>query len=240
MSDSHDASSLFAEWLARRDEGETIPIDEFAARHASHADALRRMHEDWRRMMKARRGSTQDASLADRLRERFGSGVDPEVSLDGEATKAMNRDAEDSRSSLYQDLKSRGPSSGRYRLDGELAQGGMGAILRVYDKDLRRNLAMKVMLEEKQGRLSRFLEEAQVTGQLDHPGIVPVHELGIDARGKVFFTMKLVKGRDLREVFDMVKSGAEGWNLTRALTVLQRVCEAMAFAHEKNVIHRDL
>ncbi|MCC7170014.1 MAG: SUMF1/EgtB/PvdO family nonheme iron enzyme [Planctomycetes bacterium] len=140
-------------------------------------------------------------------------------------------------------LKSRGPSSARYRLTGEVAKGGMGVILRVWDEDLRRHLAMKVMLDEPEGaasRLSRFLEEAQVTGQLDHPGIVPVHELGIDARGQVFFTMKLVKGKTFEQVLDAVKRGDDGWNLTRALSVVLRVCEAMAFAHEKGVIHRDL
>ncbi|MBL8767553.1 MAG: SUMF1/EgtB/PvdO family nonheme iron enzyme, partial [Planctomycetes bacterium] len=86
----------------------------------------------------------------------------------------------------------------------------------------------------------RFLEEAQVTGQLDHPGIVPVHELGIDARGRVFFTMKLVKGKTLEQVLDAVTRGADDWNVTRALSVVLRVCEAMEFAHEKGVIHRDL
>jgi len=89
--------------------------------------------------------------------------------------------------------------------------------------------------------LGRFLEEAQVTSQLDHPGIVPVHELGVDAGGRVYFTMKLVKGEDLRAVFDQVADPAdEEWTRTRALNVLLRVCEAMAFAHEKGVVHRDL
>jgi serine/threonine-protein kinase len=55
--------------------------------------------------------------------------------------------------------------------------------------------------------LARFLEEAQVTGQLDHPGIVPVHELGLDAEGRVYFTMKLVQGRDLQEIFGLVFGG---------------------------------
>jgi eukaryotic-like serine/threonine-protein kinase len=77
-------------------------------------------------------------------------------------------------------------------------------------------------------------------GQLDHPNIVPVHELGIDADGRVFFTMKLVKGETLRDVFDKVASGDEGWNVTRALSVILRVCEAMAFAHSKGVLHRDI
>ena len=91
-----------------------------------------------------------------------------------------------------------------------------------------------------QRRAARFLEEAQITGQLDHPGIVPVHELGLDAEGRLYFTMKLVKGRELREVFELVRKDEDGWNLPRALGVLLRVCEAMAYAHDKRVIHRDL
>ncbi|MCC7014152.1 MAG: protein kinase [Planctomycetes bacterium] len=157
-------------------------------------------------------------------------------------------------SEIVERLRSRPHGEARYASKGEIARGGMGAIVRVFDCDLRRHLAMKVMLDgpgnagdstkSEQGaslrRHARFLEEAQITGQLDHPGIVPVHELGLDSRGRLFFTMKLVKGRDLREVFALVHEGREGWNLPRALGVLLRVCEAMAFAHEKGVIHRDL
>ena len=68
--------------------------------------------------------------------------------------------------------------------------------------------------------LGRFLEEAQVTAQLDHPGIVPVHELGFDSEGRVFFTMKLVKGRELGEIFQLARIEIEGWNLPRAVGVL--------------------
>ncbi len=140
----------------------------------------------------------------------------------------------------------------RYRMKGEIKRGGMGAILHVWDDSLSRSLAMKVMLDRGAspgGRettpadevlLARFLEEAQVTGQLDHPGIVPVHELGVDSEGRVFFTMKLVKGRDLKEIFDLVSKGESGWNETRALGLLLRACEAMTYAHAKGVIHRDL
>ncbi len=155
-------------------------------------------------------------------------------------------------SQLLQRLSDHGPKSSRYKLEGEVARGGMGAILKVWDEDLRRTLAMKVILgggdsrsdggasavDERQ--LARFLEEAQVTGQLDHPGIVPVHELGLDSDGHVFFTMKLVKGRDLKHIFDLVFQESEGWNETRALSVMLKVCEAMAYAHTKGVIHRDL
>lgn len=152
---------------------------------------------------------------------------------------------------LFERLKREGPRANRYRIVEEFARGGMGAILRVFDEELRRSLAMKVILgkgEAANGEtpavdaktLGRFLEEAQVTGQLDHPGIVPVHEMGLDAEGRVFFTMRLVKGEDLRAVFDHVKSGKDGWSQTRALHVLLKVCDAVSYAHAKGVIHRDL
>lgn len=137
----------------------------------------------------------------------------------------------------------------RYRMEGEIARGGMGAILKVWDTDLRRALAMKVILGDEERvadgstaeiRLSRFLEEAQITGQLDHPGVVPVHELGVDKGGRVYFTMRLVKGRDLGEIIQKARTGEDGWSLTRALNVLHRVCETMAYAHAKGVVHRDL
>jgi len=138
----------------------------------------------------------------------------------------------------------------RYRIEGELARGGMGAILKVWDEDVGRQLAMKVILgqEEPTGEspkipdraLNRFLEEAQITGQLDHPGIVPVHELGLDDEGRVYFTMQLVRGRDLREIFKLAEADEEEWTQTRALGVLLKVCEAMTYAHSKGVIHRDL
>ena len=156
-------------------------------------------------------------------------------------------------SQIIERLRARPRVEGRYDERGEIARGGMGAVKRVFDADMRRQLAMKVMLRSDADphasksaesavhrRRARFLEEAQITGQLDHPGIVPVHELGLDSQGQLYFTMKLVKGRDLREVFQLVRRGEEGWSLTRALGILLRVCEAVAFAHEKGVIHRDL
>ncbi len=156
----------------------------------------------------------------------------------------------DSRESGERDPKAglpRKESGARYENRGEIARGGMGAILEVLDTELRRRLAMKVAIgtdgedsARTEALLDRFLEEAQITAQLDHPGVVPVHELGLDEEGKAFFTMKLVKGRNLEAIFELVHEAKEGWTLTRALGVLLRVCEAMAFAHDKRVIHRDL
>jgi len=141
-----------------------------------------------------------------------------------------------------------GPPTARFEDQGEVAQGGMGVIRRIRDRNLRRTLAMKVILAHEaatplrsNASLGRFLEEAQVTSQLDHPGIVPVHDIGLDDQDRLYFTMKFVKGEDLRSMFDRVHDPSDdGWNETRALGTLLRVCEAMAYAHEKGVIHRDL
>ena len=139
--------------------------------------------------------------------------------------------------------------SPRYTVLDQVARGGMGVVLRVRDEDLRRELAMKVLdRADRQADaaasdprdLGRFLEEAQVTGQLDHPGVPPIHELGLDQEGRLFFTMKLVRGGTFADVIAAVREGKDGWTTTRALGVVLKVCEAMAYAHHKGVIHRDI
>ena len=143
-------------------------------------------------------------------------------------------------------LESRRGSESSLQSVEAVGSGGMGTVLRVYDEDLRRYLAKKVISRDADDdssharKLGRFLEEAQVTAQLDHPGIVPVHELGVDDDGRVFFTMKLVRGRDLREIFDDARGERHGWTRARVVSVILRACEAVAFAHQKGVIHRDL
>jgi len=138
-------------------------------------------------------------------------------------------------------LAEQSPPQGRYELGEEVARGGMGVIRVVQDKSLRRTMVMKIPKSELAAdMLLRFIEEAEVTGQLDHPSIVPVHDLGIDAEGRVYYTMPLVKGRNLREVLELLKKGEEGWTRTRVLGVILKVCEAMAYAHAKGVVHRDL
>ena len=137
-------------------------------------------------------------------------------------------------------------SSASYDRREELGRGGMGVVYAAWDERLERRLAMKVLRAGEGSsvvegrRLRRFLSEARITGQLSHPGIPAVHELGVDAQGRAWFTMPLVKGRTLGEVFDAVHAQEEGWSLPRALSVLQRVCETMAYAHSQRVLHRDL
>ncbi|MEQ1851434.1 MAG: FHA domain-containing serine/threonine-protein kinase [Chthoniobacteraceae bacterium] len=133
----------------------------------------------------------------------------------------------------------------QYDIGGVIAQGGMGAIVDAQDKLLRRRVAMKVMLQTgSQTDLLRFIEEAQITGQLEHPNIVPVYELGVDEQDQVFYTMKLVRGITLHQVLHLIETGVaetvKKYPLPALLTIFQKVCDALAFAHSKGVIHRDL
>jgi len=130
---------------------------------------------------------------------------------------------------------------GNYQLLGEIARGGMGVILKGHDTDLGRDIAVKVLdpeLAKRPAVVQRFIEEAQIGGQLQHPGIVPVYELGLMADDSPYFTMKLVKGRTLAAILQLRKSPAE--NRGRLLDIFESVCQTMAYAHSKGVLHRDL
>jgi serine/threonine-protein kinase len=132
-------------------------------------------------------------------------------------------------------------ASVRYRIAGEIARGGMGAILKGRDPNLNRDVALKVLLEELRGRpeaVCRFVEEAQIGGQLQHPGIVPVYELGTFADRRPFFCMKLVKGQTLAALLAARKDPVT--ELPRFLAIFEAVCQTMAYAHARGVIHRDL
>jgi serine/threonine protein kinase len=129
----------------------------------------------------------------------------------------------------------------RYELFGEIARGGMGAVLKGRDPDLGRDLAVKVLLEsheEKPELVRRFVEEAQIGGQLQHPGVVPVYELGALADRRPYFTMKLVKGRTLSALLAERESPER--DLPRFLSIFEAICQTVAYAHARGVIHRDL
>ena len=129
----------------------------------------------------------------------------------------------------------------RYQLFGEIARGGMGAVLKGRDPDLGRDLAVKVLLESHENKpemLRRFVEEAQIGGQLQHPGIVPVYELGAFADRRPYFTMKLVKGRTLSALLAERQSPVH--DLPRFLSIFEAICQTVAYAHARGVIHRDL
>jgi choline monooxygenase len=117
----------------------------------------------------------------------------------------------------------------------------MGIVYRAHDTVLHRSLAVKILLEVHCGRPDlerRFLEEAQVLGQLQHPAIPPVHALGRLPDGRPYFAMKLVKGHTLSDLLAARANRAE--DQARFLGIFEQVCQALAYAHSKGVIHRDL
>jgi serine/threonine-protein kinase len=117
----------------------------------------------------------------------------------------------------------------------------MGIVLKGRDPDLGRDVAMKVLHPghtRNPAMIQRFIEEAQIGGQLQHPGILPVYELGLDADLRPFFTMRLVKGRTLAAMLE--ERPGPSHDLGRFLAVFEQVCQTVAYAHARGVIHRDL
>jgi serine/threonine protein kinase len=123
----------------------------------------------------------------------------------------------------------------------------MGRVLKALDHDLNRTVAMKVLRgqEGTHEELKRFLEEAQVTGQIEHPNVLPVHDVGVTAEGDAFFTMKLVRGHETVEgVIDRLRdrdpSAWRTFTFERRVQIVQQVCHALDYAHQSGVVHRDI
>jgi WD40 repeat protein/serine/threonine protein kinase len=133
------------------------------------------------------------------------------------------------------------PSETRYDLGDEIARGGMGVVLRAFDNNIRRNVAVKVLRSDIASHpeiVGRFLQEAQISGQLQHPGIAPVYEIGRLPDGRPFIAMKLVQGATLEALLAERRDVADGQ--ARFLSIFEQVCQVIAFAHRRGVIHRDL
>lgn len=129
-------------------------------------------------------------------------------------------------------------SGTRYRALEPLGRGGMGAVYQAWDEILEREVAIKVLplADVDRDLAERLRREARVLARLDHPGVVPVHDLGVLPDGRPFYVMKRVRGRRLDEV---VRSAAPAEEAER-LRIFERICEAVAFAHDRGVLHRDL
>ena len=196
------------EVVLRQERGEAPRLEEYLGRFPQHAEQLRKLFD-------------LDAALE------AGPPAQPERTVIPSAGAAGS--------------PAGGGPAGRYELLGEIGRGGVGAVLRGRDRALGRELAVKVLLGEHHHdpeARRRFLEEAQVGSQLQHPGVVPVHGLGRFEDGRPYFTMKLVEGQTLAELLQRRRDPAD--RLPRFLGIFEQVCQTVAYAHSQGVVHRDL
>jgi serine/threonine-protein kinase len=184
------------------------------------------------------------SALADSLDAGLAAGFGPPRSSLGDLRPVLLKEAEGESGHVVQPGSDAMPSPGqagdRYQLQGEIARGGMGAVMRGRDVDLGRDLAVKVLLEKHAHRpevARRFIEEAQIAGQLQHPGVVPVYDIG-QFGNRPFFTMKLVKGQTLAHLLGERTDPVA--DRPRFLGIALQVAQTLAYAHAKGVIHRDL
>lgn len=136
------------------------------------------------------------------------------------------------------------PTPSHLRVFRELGRGGMGRIHPATDRNLLRRVALKRLdkkLAEQSFYKDGFIAEAQITGQLEHPNIVPVHELSIDQNGIPYFTMKLIQGMSFGSwLCNPMRPPGASERLEEGLEILIKVCDAVSYAHHRGVIHRDL
>jgi len=196
-----------------------------------------------------------------------GSADDRAVTLPAATSDASTLTGPAAEPSVEEALRAAGAEGGRYVEQGIIGRGGMGEVALCVERNLRREVAMKRLLEEAAGdpgRRARFVEEAQVTGQLQHPNIVPVYELEKTAEGTIYFTMKPVRGRSLADILASLRplppgegarrsptpvgrrragegaANAPPHSLSDLLAIFLKVCDGVAFAHSRGVVHRDL
>lgn len=135
----------------------------------------------------------------------------------------------------------------KYTVQGKIGQGGMGAVFKVYDQGLRRTNVLKVLAPDMMDNpqyLKRFIDEARITGQLEHPNIIPVHDIGVVDTSKLYFSMKYIEGEELGGIIRKLRRGdpeiVAKYTIFSLLTIFRKICDAVAFAHSKGIIHRDI
>jgi len=237
---SESVNTLFADLIEKLEDDAHFEVEPFLREHAEHAAILRARLEKLRR---AGFLGPKTGNVLHEMRERFG------VSSVVRTTGPWNAGASRSAVEL---LPSR-TVGGRYRILAEIGRGGMGRVFRGLDIDLGREVAIKVVdldlmgpLDDSPQRrvcLQRFLAEAQVTAQLEHPSIVPIHDIGIDRTGQFYYTMKLVEGRTLEGLIADWHAGLaadEPFPIQELLRIVLQIGDALSLAHERGVLHRDL
>ncbi len=134
----------------------------------------------------------------------------------------------------------------RYEKIRSLAAGGMGEVVLVHDQDIARPVAIKRLLPEMEdtNALLRFVEEIRTIGQLEHPNIVPIHDVGVDEEGRYFFVMKYLEGETLATIIERLRAGDPDYHrhytFERRVEIVLGVLNALAFAHAHGILHRDI
>ena len=134
----------------------------------------------------------------------------------------------------------------RYQEKKALGEGGAGEVVLVKDQDIQRYVALKrIKSEENQAlHLMRFVKEIQITGQLSHPNIIPIYDIGIDEAGQYYYTMKFVQGETLEDIITKLRAGDkeyhEKYSFERRTQIFIEILQAIRFAHERGIIHRDI
>ncbi|MFT7679745.1 MAG: serine/threonine protein kinase [Planctomycetota bacterium] len=176
-------------------------------------------------------GSTND-SVIQMLRQRTHSALDLELD---------SPESSDPPIKVTEEAKQLRDPSGRYQVLGEIGRGGVGVVYKGRDQDLGRDVAMKVLKDEYAERpdvLARFVEEAQIGGQLQHPGLVPVYEVGLQNGQRPYFAMKLVKGETLAA--QLARRSDPASERSRFIGMFEQICQTLAYTHSRRVVHRDL
>ncbi len=188
--------------------------------------------------------------LIDQQARMLGGATVNDTNLLLEEMSSMGEDKmDDNPAAQYRTTKSflaPGPR-GRYKINGILAESGMGRVYEAEDLVCRRKVALKVIHKNRRvenAHIYRFIVEALITAQLEHPNIVPVYDIGLDDDGNLFYTMKLLQGENLGEILTAIKEPCQDvvdkYPLSALLAIYLKTCEAVAYAHSERVIHRDL
>jgi len=135
----------------------------------------------------------------------------------------------------------------RYELTHTLGEGGVGEVIKARDNDIERDVAIKRLRPEMNGShatVLRFAEEVRTVGRLEHPNIVPIHDVGIHPNGEYFFVMKYVEGETLESIIEKLAAGDPAYHkkydFERRVEIMMSILEAIAYAHSKKMIHRDI
>ncbi len=173
--------------------------------------------------------------------------IDPES--ENNKTRLSDLEVSDPGVATSVDCPQSAAAMGRYVLTAFHARGGMGEVWRCQDSNIGREVALKRLVGDHASAKERFLCEAQIAGQLEHPSIVPVHDLGVDDNGRPFYVMKFVRGRTLKAAIEdfhaavdpaIPRHEARQIARLRLLKIFLDLCHAVAYAHSRGVIHRDI